>query len=118
MYNNREENKETGSICESILTHNMATFINGSEVKGKIKESGTTIINVTASWCGPCQMFAPILEEIGKTVDVFKVDIDTNREFAQEMGVQGVPATFIYKDGKLSEQISGYVPKEVLEQKI
>ncbi len=96
----------------------MATFINGSEVKGKINPTGTTIINVTASWCGPCKMLAPILEEIGQTTDVYKVDVDTNQEFAREMNVQGVPATFIYKDGVLVDTISGFVPKEVIEQKL
>ena len=96
----------------------MVEFIKGSEVAGKIKSEGTTIINITASWCGPCKMFAPVLEEISETTTVFKVDVDTNQDFAREMQIQGVPATLIYKDGKLVDRISGFVPKEVVEQKI
>ena len=96
----------------------MVEFIKGSEVKGKIKSEGVTVINVTAAWCGPCKMFAPVLEELSENTSIYKVDVDTNQDFAREMNVQGVPATFIYKDGKLAETVSGFVPKEVMEQKI
>ncbi|WKX02476.1 thioredoxin family protein [Candidatus Mycoplasma mahonii] len=96
----------------------MIEYIKGSDVKGKINDKGITLINVTAAWCGPCKMMAPILEELSTDVDTFKVEIDDNQEFATEMKVQGVPTTFIYKDGKLSDTLVGYIPKEVFKSKI
>lgn len=92
--------------------------LDGKQAIEFTKSNNIAIINVTATWCGPCQMFAPILEEVSNNIPVVKVDLDQNREFAQDMGVKGVPTTFIYKDGKISDTVVGYMPKEVLEAKI
>ena len=94
-------------------------FINSAEVADKTKGARVTIVNITASWCGPCKMMAPILEEIEAAgTPVFKVDVDENQEFAKGLEVKGVPTTLIYKDGKIVNRVEGFVPKQVLETKI
>ena len=93
-------------------------MINENEIKDFIKEDGIRVVNVFATWCGPCTMFGPILEEVSKTYPVGKVDIDKNRDFAQEMGIHGVPATFIYKDGELKTTFTGFVPMPEVIKKI
>jgi len=93
-------------------------IISGNEAKDFAKEKGIRIINVFATWCGPCKMFGPILEEVSNTYPVGKVDIDHNQEFAKEMNVQGVPSTFIYKDGELKTSFVGFVPMPELIKKI
>ena len=95
-------------------------YLTGSETQKIIsKDDGKTrIINVFAEWCGPCRMMAPILEEINQDHEVIKVDLDKNKDFATEMKVQGIPATFIYKGNKLINSITGYVAKEEITQKI
>lgn len=92
--------------------------LDGKQAIEFTKNNNVVIVNVTATWCGPCQMFAPILEEISNNTPVIKVDLDQNRDFAQDMGVRGVPTTFIYKNGKIADTVVGYMPKEVLETKL
>lgn len=91
--------------------------IKSSELEGKL-DSGLKLVNVFGTWCGPCKMFAPVLDEVSENVEVFKIDIDENREYAQEMQIQGVPTTFVYKDGKLVDQIVGFIPKDHLVRRI
>lgn len=92
-------------------------FINQDELKNKLG-NGKQIVNFFAEWCGPCKMMAPGLEELSNKVEVFKVDIDHNRELATELGIQAVPTTFIYKDGQVVDKIVGFSPVEIIEQKL
>ncbi|UWD34003.1 thioredoxin family protein [Mesomycoplasma molare] len=71
---------------------------------------GVQLLNFHATWCGPCKMLAPVLKQVAEElkIEVYKVDVDQDREFAREMGVSGTPTTFIYKDGKLVSHIVGY----------
>ncbi len=93
-------------------------MLNDKEVKEFIKEDGVRVVNVFATWCGPCQMFGPILEDLSETYPVAKVNIDESKAFAEEMGVKGIPATFLYKDGKLQTTFNGFIPKPELLKKI
>ncbi len=90
-------------------------YLKEQETKEIINQGGLTVVNVFATWCGPCKMFAPILEEISSEVEVIKIDVDQDKDFAKSLGVQGIPATFIYKDGKLANSFQGYLPKEALD---
>jgi thioredoxin 1 len=82
------------------------------------------LIDFTASWCGPCRMMAPVLEDvkkqIGENATIVKVDIDRNQAFAGSMGVQGVPTFVLFKKGKEAWRhvgmISGPQLKGVLEK--
>lgn len=91
-------------------------FVNGEEAAKALQEKGIKIVNVYATWCGPCQMFAPTLEELSLKHSVFKIDADQNRELAIQMGVSGLPTTFIYKDNVALEKMVGFVPMEALEE--
>lgn len=92
-------------------------MISGNQVESKVA-NGLHIVNVFGTWCGPCQMFGPILEEVSSDIPVHKIDVDQNQDYAQKMQIQGVPSTFIFKDGELKDTIVGFVPKEVLMQRI
>ncbi len=82
------------------------------------------LIDFTASWCGPCRMMAPVLEDVkkqlGEKATIVKVDIDRNSAFAGSMGIQGVPTFVLFKKGKEAWRhvgmISGPQLKGVLEQ--
>ena len=91
--------------------------IKESEFKSKIGKD-IQIVNFHGTWCGPCKMLSPILEQISNSIEVFKIDIDENKEFTSKMGVQSVPTTFIYQNGEIQDTITGFVPFEVLEKRI
>ncbi|UVD81566.1 thioredoxin family protein [Mycoplasma iguanae] len=85
-----------------------------SDLTNEKMSKGLVLLNFHALWCGPCKMLGPVLEEISKelNVDIYKVDIDKDREFAIEMQVQGTPTTFIFKDGEPVNKFVGYAPKD------
>lgn len=92
-------------------------FIKSSEIESKIGD-GLQIVNFYADWCGPCKMLAPILEEISSEYEVFKVNADDNQEYMAKEGIQSIPTTRIYKDGKIIETLTGFVPKEQIMSKL
>ena len=75
-----------------------------SEFSELIKDSKPTLVDFYATWCGPCKMQAPILEKVkeavGETANVVKVDVDKNRELAQEYRVQSIPTLIIFQNGE------------------
>lgn len=93
--------------------------VRNNEFKSEI-EDGIVLVDFYAKWCGPCRMISPLLEQLheeynGK-VKFVKVDIDVNQEVAQEYGVMSIPNLFIFKDGKIADQMLGFKPKTTLQQ--
>ena len=92
---------------------------NKEEAKKLIDSKKLVIIDFFASWCGPCQMFIPVFEEFAKNnkdIEMFKVDIDNDADFAGESNVQGVPTIIAYKDGKELSRFSGFKSAEELKE--
>jgi thioredoxin 1 len=86
------------------------------------KSDGLTIVDFWATWCGPCRMIAPILDQLaveyeGK-VKVAKVDVDANIKTGSRFNVRSIPMLLFFKGGKVVDQIIGAVPKAHIEQKL
>ena len=83
-----------------------------------IAQSGQDIlIDCFATWCGPCQMLTPVLEEIAAAhpdLVIGKVDVDQTPEVAIALGVDSIPALFLYRDGKVVKRIIGFRNKAQL----
>ncbi|MBE6151315.1 MAG: thioredoxin [Firmicutes bacterium] len=90
--------------------------INKENFDKEIKTDGIVIVDFFATWCGPCQMLSPILEELSTTYKVCKVNVDENQELAREYGIMSIPTVFIYKDGKQTNKFIGYKTKEEIEK--
>lgn len=72
------------------------------------------LVDFWATWCGPCQMLAPVLEELSQQVKVVKVDVDENPQLAMAFQVASIPTVIAFRDGKAVNQSVGVVPKETL----
>ena len=77
------------------------------------------VVDFWAEWCGPCKQIGPSLEELsgelGGKVKIVKVDVDTNPNSAAKMGVRGIPALFVIKDGQVVANMAGAKPKAALK---
>ena len=85
------------------------------------KHDGLAVVDFWATWCGPCRMIAPILEQLsveyeGK-VKVTKLDVDSNTKTATRFNVRSIPTLLFFKDGKLVDQVVGAVPRAQLDAK-
>lgn len=78
---------------------------------------GDVLVDFYATWCGPCKMLAPVLEEVASDRDelkVVKMDIDENMELAKTYGVMSVPTLMLFKDGNMVSKKIGFMPKELI----
>jgi thioredoxin 1 len=77
------------------------------------------VVDFWAEWCGPCKQIGPALEELSSEmagkIKVAKIDVDTNPNTAAAMGVRGIPALFIFKDGEVISNRAGAAPKAALQ---
>ena len=85
------------------------------------KHAGLAVVDFWATWCGPCRMIAPIIDQLavdyaGKA-KVAKLDVDTNIKTASKFNVRSIPTILFFKDGKLVDQVIGAVQKPALEMK-
>ena len=84
--------------------------------------SGVVLVDVLASWCGPCRIIGPLVDQIAveyeNKVSVGKLDADNNRQTISILGVKSIPTLFIYKDGKVVDKLVGLVSKDKIVEKL
>ena len=87
-----------------------------------VLNSKLAVVDFSAVWCGPCQMLAPIMEELSAEmdgeVDFFSADVDENRDLAYQFDIQSIPAIVVFANGEEVTRTVGFQPKEELKELI
>lgn len=93
-------------------------LIHGNEKNfNELVASDLVLVDFFASWCGPCRMLGPVLDEIASdrsTFKIVKIDVDECASLARTYNVMSVPTMIIFKNGKVVDQKTGFLPKEEL----
>ncbi|MBS4842940.1 MULTISPECIES: thioredoxin [Clostridium] len=94
-------------------------IVNSNEFRNEISE-GVVLVDFFATWCGPCKMLGPVLEDLGKELEgkakIIKVDIDQSGDLADEFRISSVPTMILFKDNKIVDTMVGFLPKERIKQ--
>ena len=87
-----------------------------------LKSEQPVLVDFWAIWCGPCRAIAPIVDDLATSysgkLKVAKVNVDENTATPGRYGIRGIPALLFFKGGKVADQVVGFVPQEVIEEKI
>ena len=90
--------------------------VTDSEFEATLNESEWVLVDFWAEWCGPCKAIAPILNDLAQDRDILvaKVDTDANTMHAARLGVRGIPALFLFRNGTMVDNKSGMMSKAAL----
>jgi thioredoxin 1 len=87
--------------------------------KDVLKSDVPVLVDFWATWCGPCRMVAPTLEEIADEMDgkvrIVKLNVDENQKIAYDFQVSSIPTFILFKDGKMADRMMGAMPKKAFQ---
>jgi len=100
----------------------MEVTITSENLSSLRKGTQPLVVDFWATWCGPCRMVAPIIEELageyyGKVV-IGKCDVEEQEDLAQEFGIRNIPTILFFKNGEVVDKLIGAQPKAKIEEKI
>ncbi|MCR5655124.1 MAG: thioredoxin [Lachnospiraceae bacterium] len=85
----------------------------------EVVNSEVAVVDFSATWCGPCRMLAPVIDEVSEEmsdVNFFNIDVDECQALAIKYGVSSIPAVMVFKKGEKVAQNVGFVPKDAIKQ--
>lgn len=105
--------RKENSMSDEIINSSDAAFENDV-----LKSELPVLVDFWATWCGPCRMIAPLVDELAQTykgkLRVVKVNVDENQAVPAKYGIMGIPTLLFFKGGEMVESIVGVVPRNKL----
>ena len=97
----------------------MAQVISSAEFDSKVLQGeGKVLVDFFATWCGPCKMLSPVLDQVSAEIEgrgvVYKVDVDASQDIASQYNIMSVPTLILFENGQPVKQIMGAQPKQAL----
>ncbi|MEL6940753.1 MAG: thioredoxin [Cyanobacteria bacterium J06598_1] len=87
-----------------------------------VKDESVVVVDCTASWCGPCKLVAPLMDQLADEFDgkatVSKLDLDTNKAVAKRFNIKSIPAVMMFKNGELMDTMVGVKPYSVFSEAV
>jgi len=104
-------------------TDSLTTQVTDDSFAADVEQAeGLVLVDFWATWCGPCQIVAPVLEQLASEysgkIKVTKLDVDANQRTSMKYNIRSIPAILFFKGGKHVDTVIGAVPKTVLQSKI
>ncbi len=99
------------------MCNKMSVILGNEDNFNELVTKNITVVDFFATWCGPCKMLGPVLEEIASErseVKIVKIDVDQNPNLSKTYGIMSVPTMILFKDGKPVATKNGYMPKELI----
>lgn len=113
---------ETKAQTETRVKNEKKVKILTDESFGTTINSGITVVDFWATWCAPCRIQGPIMDdvadEVGNGVTIAKLDVDNNRRVAAQYQIRSIPTIMIFKNGKMVKKFVGIQSKEILKKEI
>jgi thioredoxin 1 len=90
--------------------------ITAKELQEKINNGEKIIVEFWAEWCGPCRMMKPVFERVALNndteVQMYTMDVDQNRDYAQTLGIRSIPAVKVFSNGNVTDTVVGVIGEE------
>ena len=106
-----------------MLITDVITEITDSNFDEFVNKDGIAVVDLWATWCGPCKVLGPIMDQLAieyfdekSNIKIGKMNVDNSRDKAVELGITSVPTVLIYKDGALVERTVGMIAKVKLNE--